>query len=85
MHFAKNTQLETRVAFLSDFLSRMLEKNEHPFFISDEATIFDISGEMPEEILLQIEKNFDVHLNEQQLAQPLWMLLDIIYAHRVDA
>jgi hypothetical protein len=46
-----------------------------PFFVSDEATVFDVSDTELEELLTRITKYYGKNVSMTDLQQPLWKLI----------
>ncbi len=49
--------------------------DEEPLFVSDEATIYDVSSAPPEELLKRLSEYYGAFVSLQDLKQPLWQLL----------
>jgi hypothetical protein len=48
---------------------------EEPLFMSDEATIYDVSMASPEDLLRRLSDYYDRSLSSRDSKQPLWLLL----------
>ena len=76
--FCISEQAEQRKEVLDIFLNNVIDKEEWPFFVSDEATVYDISTLTNKELLLRIETAYGKKLKFEDLKLPLWKLLDIM-------
>jgi hypothetical protein len=76
--FADSAKIFDRKTALERFVDKMFEPDLRPWFVSDEATIFDISGDSTEEIVKQIKVHYGVLLTQDQLRMPVWKLLDLL-------
>jgi len=57
-----------------EFLEHVLY-DEEPLFISDEATIWDVSMSTSEELTRRISDYYGKAISEADLKQPLWKLI----------
>jgi hypothetical protein len=78
IHFADSAEILKRKAALDRFTRTLFEADLQPWFVSDEATIFDISGDTIEEIMDKIRKCYGIELTRQHLSMPVWKLLDLL-------
>ena len=67
---------------LSQELFKHVLYDEEPFFVSDEATIWDVSMAAPEEIIKRCSEYYGVPVSMDDLKQPLWKLLPQLDAAR---
>jgi hypothetical protein len=56
--------------------------DEEPFFVGDEATIWDVSMATPEEIMKRCSEYYGIPVSMDDLKQPLWKLLPQLSAVR---
>jgi hypothetical protein len=59
-----------------------LEADERPYFVSDEATLYDIFVGDEEELNDRCEAHYGVRLQASDFTIPLWRLLDELEARR---
>jgi len=64
-----------KIAGLAREFSKNILGDEEPLFISDEATVFDVSAVEPEELLSRISSYYRRALSVADLKQPLWKLI----------
>jgi hypothetical protein len=57
-----------------EFFDNILSGDE-PVFVSDEATIWDVSTSTADELLERCSKFYGLSLTSEDLKQPLWKLL----------
>ncbi|WP_428937500.1 hypothetical protein [Fontivita pretiosa] len=76
--FADSVEILRRKSAFDRFVDRLFEPELRPFFVSDEANIFDISGDTTEEIVEKIRQSYGRTLNLDELRMPLWKLLDFL-------
>ena len=55
-----------------------LDEDTRPFFVSDEASLYDIQGEDDSVVIAQVAKHYGVTLTLDDFRLPIWMLLDRI-------
>lgn len=74
MEFAPDSQMRKVSAEAREFFERIL-RDEKPLFVSDEATVLDISTSAPEELIARCAAAYGKELVPADLTQPLWKLL----------
>jgi hypothetical protein len=78
LHFEDSIEILKRKKAMDHFVGTFFEPELRPIFVSDEATIFDVTGDPADEIIEKIDKHYGVHLTVDQLRMPLWKLLDFL-------
>jgi hypothetical protein len=71
--FSSDSEMQKMPELTQEFLEHVLY-DEEPLFISDEATIWDISMSMGEELTKRISDYYGKTVSESDLKQPLWKL-----------
>jgi hypothetical protein len=74
VEFAPDDETRKMSALVDEFVSRVLY-DEEPFFISDEATIWDISTSDVDELLKRCSEAYSRAISKDDLDQPLWKLV----------
>lgn len=74
-----NSEIKKRNKDVQEFLDKVINVEEHPFFISDTATIFDICSDDSPELLLKITESYGIQLQVKQLALRFWELIDLLH------
>ncbi|MGA2904076.1 MAG: hypothetical protein ABSD98_09610 [Candidatus Korobacteraceae bacterium] len=74
MEFASDTETRRLSAEAREFFEKILW-DEQPVFVSDEATVFDISTTGPEVLSERCLRYYGTTLSAQDLAQPFWRVL----------
>ena len=77
--YASVKEIQKRTNLVREFLTRIVSTDEYPLYVSDDATIFDISSDS--EVLLQLKINdaYEVNILKEHLSLKLWQLIDLIY------
>lgn len=73
---ADDDELQKRRRQLDQFFERMLDTIDRPFFVSDEACLYDILGEDEEVFRCRFERLYGSKLTPADFRRPLWELLD---------
>ncbi len=81
MDFASDNEIQQLQSMVQELFNLVLY-DEEPIFISDEATIFDVSMSSPEELLDRFSRYYRVTISRADLSLPLWKLLREINARR---
>ena len=75
-----STKVDKRKNNLKDFLNAIIDPEEQPVFVSNEASVYDITLEGESEILDKIRNKYKISITPEGLSQPLWKLIDYLYA-----
>ncbi len=69
-------EVQGRATRVEEMLRHVCGEEEFPYFVSDEATLFDVCTLTPEEIIERLASHYGrrVHLTELRL--PIWKLVD---------
>ena len=73
MEFSSDLEMKKIAKQAHEFHKYILD--DEPFFVSDEANIFDVSGAEPEELLARICGYYGGDVSMTDLQQPLWKLI----------
>lgn len=73
---AGDTEIQARAPLIEELLRRVCDEGEFPWFVSDEATIFDVSTLSIDEILNRLESAHGIRVDTADLRLPIWKLLD---------
>ena len=74
MEYSPTGQMERVADLAQKFFERVLY-DEEPLFVSDEATIWDVSMSSPEELITRIMRHYGKSVSIADLGQPFWKLL----------
>ncbi|HEY6802127.1 MAG TPA: hypothetical protein VI306_00990 [Pyrinomonadaceae bacterium] len=72
--FSSDSEIQKIPELTEEFFEHVLY-DEEPLFISDEATIWDVSMSTAEELISRISRYYKKSLTVAELAQPLWKLI----------
>lgn len=72
--FSSDSEMQKILELTQEFLKHVLY-DEEPLFISDEATIWDVSMNSAEELIERISRYYGKPTSEADLNQPLWKLI----------
>ncbi len=73
LEFSPDVEMKKIAGLAQEFYENILD--DKPFFVSDEASILDVSGAEPEELLARISKYYGKTVSITDLQQPLWKLI----------
>lgn len=74
MEFSSDTEMQKIPDLKREFFEHVLY-DEDPVFVSDEATIWDVSMSSAEDLMKRCSKYYGILLKMDDLNQPLWKLL----------
>jgi hypothetical protein len=81
LEFAPDSEISKRRNLAVEFFKVALDPEEHPWFISDEASIYDIYAGDENDLVAKCKSYYGVDIRDQ-LGVPLWKLLDYLTAYR---
>jgi len=82
--FASGDQMQKREALAREFYSVILDPDEEPWFVSDDASLFDIWAGCDEaEVIAPCHEHYGVRLSRKQFRCPFWRLLDYLQEKRI--
>ena len=81
---ADRNMMDTRFELANEFYDAIIDPEERPWLVTDEATLFDLTLEDESLLLSKIEKHYQVKVSQAQLKKPFWKLLDYLEEHRVN-
>jgi hypothetical protein len=81
MELAPDSEVQQSQDLVRELFEHVLY-DEEPIFISDQATIWDVSMSTSEELLSRIARYYGVEISRADLNQPLWTLLREISSQR---
>lgn len=74
MEFSSDVETRKISALVDAFFEHVLY-DEEPLFVSDEATIWDVSMAGPEELVKRCSEYYNKPVSIDDFKQPLWKLL----------
>ena len=77
-NLTENTEIQKRLKLVNKFVEMILDEGEIPLFISDEASLYDITAEDGEGLINKIRNSYGASVNLDDLRLPLWQLIDIL-------
>ena len=81
MEFSPAEEIGKIPGLVQEFIQHVLY-DEEPFFISDEAKIWDVSTSTPQELLKRCSDYYGMPVSLEDLKQPLWKLLLLLSKRR---
>jgi hypothetical protein len=66
---SSDVEIKKIAGLAQEFYENILD--DKPFFVSDEATVWSVSGSEPEELLARISKHYGKSVSVTDLQQPL--------------
>ena len=73
-----STEVGKRAGLLEEFINSVFDEEDRPYFISDKATLYDLTCGDEKEIIDRIDRTFGVSITEEHFKFPVWELLDFI-------
>lgn len=75
LEFSSDAEMRKVSKLAEEFYDNILDKEDRPFFVSDESTVFGVWMYMPEELLQKISQYYGKPVSMDDLKQPFWKLL----------
>ena len=76
--YGSETEIRKRASLVQIFLIQIISPEEQPSFVSDDATIFDISSDDEIVLISKIASSYNVTLSKKDLQLKVWQLIDLI-------
>jgi hypothetical protein len=77
--YGSEAEIQKRASLVQNFLIQVINLGEQPIFVSDEATIFDISSDSEDVLLSRIFNSYRIKLSKKDLQLKVWQLIDLIH------
>jgi len=81
MEFSSDQEIRKIPDLVDEFFKHVLY-DEEPFFVSDEAKIWDVSMATPEELIRRCSEYYGISVSLEDFKQPLWKLLSQLSSRR---
>ncbi len=75
MEFSPDEKMRKIPELAREFFEQVLSDEYEPLFVGDEATIWDVSTDTPEELLKRCSEYYRTSVSREDLNQPLWKLI----------
>lgn len=75
---AKSTQMDKRKALAQEFYNSILEPEEIPFIVTDEACLYDIYIGTEVDLIKKVNEKYGIKIDIKHFKIPFWKLLDYI-------
>jgi hypothetical protein len=75
VEFARDDETKKIPELIKDLFAHVLHDEDPNYWISDEATIWEVSMAAPEDLLLRVRNYYGKPVTMEDLKQPLWKLL----------
>ncbi len=73
-----NDLLQRRQIQLNELILAVVDPEEYPFYMSDQATLYDVSTDDEQEIKTRFEHHYRIPYLSEYGVIPIWKLLDRI-------
>jgi hypothetical protein len=83
LKFADDDRMREREALALEFFANILAPDEEPAFVSDEATLLDVSLAPEEELIEKINGYYGRQLTRSDLRRSFWLLLEDLNGTRL--
>lgn len=80
---ADSKQIEKRKVLAEEFYNAILDPNEIPFIVTDEANLYDIYAGDDAELIQKVKEKYGVNIDAGHFKIPFWMFLDYLEKNRI--
>lgn len=77
-YLASSIEMEKRIRLAEEFYHVILDPEEIPYIVTDEATLYAIYIGDEIEMIKKIKKEYQVEIDLQHFKMPFWKLLDFL-------
>ena len=82
MERESSVEIDKRADLAQEFYDAVFNADEHPYFVSDRASLYDIFAGDETELVERCRQKYGVRLQEEHFRIPLWRLLDYLEENR---
>jgi hypothetical protein len=75
LEFSTDAEMKKIPELAEDFYNNILDEEDRPAFVSDEATVWGVWMATPEELLRRVTQYYGKPVTMDDLKQPFWKLL----------
>ncbi len=79
---APTKEIDIRKTLTEEFCNAILDPYEHPWLITDEASLYDLTLDEDEELIKRINEHYGLVITSTFLSMPFWKLLDYLKKNR---
>jgi len=79
-----DSEVQARAARVEQMLRDVCGEEEFPWFVSDEASIYDVCSLTADEIISRLGSLYGVEVDPSELRLPIWKLVDRLEALKRD-
>lgn len=77
-YLADSTQMDKRKSKAEEFYYAILDPEEIPYIVTDEATLYDIFAGNEYDLIQKVKKKYEVNISIKHFKLPFWQLLDFL-------
>jgi hypothetical protein len=78
LQFSSSEEMERRTSLATEFYEAVLAPDEDPAFVSDEATLRDVSLAPDAELIRKVEEHYGHQMSRWDFERSFWSLLDVL-------
>ena len=75
LKFSTDAEMKKIPELAEEFYDNILDEEDRPVFVSDEATVWGVWMSTPEELLRRVAQYYGKTVTRDDLKQPFWKLL----------
>ena len=79
---AESIRMAKRKGLAEEFFNTILDPEEIPFIVTDEASLYDIYIGDERELIQKVKEKYGVDINIKHFKIPFWKLLDYLEENR---
>ncbi len=82
-NIADTAEMEKRRRESKEFYNAILDPYEHPWLVTDEASLYDITLDDEEDLIKRISDYYGITIDKKFIGLPFWKLLDYLEKSRI--
>ena len=82
-YFATSEEMNKRKLIAEEFYNSILDSEEIPYVVTDEACIYDIFAGVDEELIKKVKVKYGVNMKPEHFNLPFWKFLDWLQDNRI--
>jgi hypothetical protein len=81
-YLAKSNEIDKRKLIAEEFYSSILESEEIPYIVTDDACLYDFYAGIDEELISKVKTKYLVDMKPEHFKIPFWQFLDWLQINR---
>lgn len=82
-YLAKTEHMDKRKINAKDFYYLILDPEEIPYIVTDDACLYDFFAGIDEELVKKVKQTYGAIMNQEHFKMPFWQFLDWLEENKI--